>query len=228
MPEPFDVTLAADTTVRAQLYPATPDPGGRATLILAPGAGAPQTSPFMTQCAEGLAARGIDVVTFNFLYMERRRRAPDPAPRLEQCYRAAIEATRDRVPSAADALLIGGKSMGGRIASQVAAADEADCGVAGLVFLGYPLHPPGRPDKRRDAHLPRIAAPMLFVQGSRDTFGTRDELEPVVDACPRARLYVVEGGDHSLKVRKKDGRPQDQVYAAVMDEVARFALAPDS
>ena len=140
----------------------------------------------MTTFATGLAHRGIDVMTFNFVYMQRRRRVPDQGPKLEACYRAIIDATRARVPTAVGRLVVGGKSMGGRIASQVVADDDDDLGVAGRVFLGYPLHQPRRPEKRRDAHLPAIAAPMPFVQESRDTFGTKADLRSVVDGA-RAR-----------------------------------------
>ena len=128
---------------------------------------------------EGLkqqAGRGLDVLTFNFLYTEQRRRAPDRTEALDACYRAAVGAARRHF--ARDRVFIGGKSMGGRIASQVAAQGvEGVESLSGLVFLGYPLHPPGKPEQRRDAHLPAIAQPMLFVQGSKDAFGTAAELE---------------------------------------------------
>ena len=133
----------------------------------------------MTAFAHALAARGADLITFNFLYTERKRKLPDRAPALESCYRAVIDAVREHVDSARRALFIGGKSMGGRIATQVAAAD-AGLPMAGLVLLGYPLHPPGRPDRLRDAHLPGVARPMLFVQGTRDAFGTPAELAPIL------------------------------------------------
>ena len=227
MPESFTVTVADDATVSARLYTASPGTTRPGALILAHGAGAPQLSPFMTEFARGLATRGVDVVTFNFVYMEQRRRVPDRAPRLEACYRAVIDATRARVTSAAERLVVGGKSMGGRIASQVVAAAEDGAGVAGLVFLGYPLHPPGRPEKRRDAHLPQISAPMLFVQGSRDAFGNEEEIRQVVARCQKARLFTVAGGDHSLKVRRKDGVPQDEIYTAAMDEIAAWILEGD-
>ena len=194
-------------------------------MILAHGAGAPQLSPFMRQFAEGLARRGVDIVTFNFVYMERGRRAPDPKARLEATYRAAIETTRAAVTTPGARLIIGGKSMGGRIASQVAASDASPVEVDGLIFLGHPLHPPGRPERRRDAHLPSVAAPMLFVQGSRDTFGTRDEIQPVVDACQAARLHVVEGGDHSLKVRGKNALLLETIYSSIQDAIAEWIAA---
>ena len=132
-----------------------------------------------------------------------------------------IEAVREQMKSARDALAIGGKSMGGRIASQVAAAGIGD--LAGLVFLGYPLHRPGRPDRLRAKHLSDIKAPMLFVQGSRDAFGTPDELRPIVTPLePPADVYVVEGGDHSFKVRKGAGVSQEDIYRAIQDRIAAW------
>ena len=225
MATPFAVSLAGTDSVSALDYPAETGPDGAAgaTLILAHGAGAPQTHPFMTAFARGLSRRGVHVVTFNFLYKERGRRAPDPAARLEACYRDVIAAVRERRSGTDHRLLVGGKSMGGRIASQVVAADAragTATGVDGLVFLGYPLHPPGRPEKLRDAHLPSITAPMLFVQGSRDTFGTPDELRPVLSGCPAADLFVVDGGDHSFKVRGRDAPTEAEVHARVQDAIS--------
>ncbi len=227
MAVPFTVTLPGGESVKALDYPADARPAATGTtvapdttLILAHGAGAPQTHPFMTAFARGLSSRGIGIVTFNFLYKERGGRAPDPAARLEACYRSVIAAVRERQPRAGRRLLVGGKSMGGRIASQVVAADTragASPGVDGLVLLGYPLHPPGRPDKLRDAHLPAITAPMLFVQGSRDTFGTPDELRPVLAGCTAAELFVVDGGDHSFKMRGKSAPTETAIHARVQD-----------
>ena len=221
MGEPFRVDLAASQSVTALDYPAPADRRAGITLILGHGAGANQTSPFMVTFATALASRGIDIVTFNFLYSEHGRRIPDPTSRLEMCHRSVIDAVRDRRKSNAERLAIGGKSMGGRIASQVAAAGAGE--LAGLVFLGYPLHPPGRTDRLRDAHLPAVKAPMLFVQGSRDAFGTPDELQPIIARLrPAAELYVVEGGDHSFKVLKRAGVGQQEVYAAIQDYVAEW------
>ena len=168
-----------------------------------------------------MSARGIETITFDFLYTEQGRRLPDPNDRLEACWRSVIAAVRQRMKSTGTPLAIGGKSMGGRIASQVAAAGIG--GVEGLVFLGYPLHPPGRPDRLRAQHLSAIKAPMLFVQGSRDAFGTPDELRPIVTPLePPADLYVVEGGDHSLKVRKSAGFRQEDIYGTVQDHIAAW------
>ncbi len=186
---------------------------GGARLILAHGAGADQRHPFMVRHAEALAARGVEVVTFNFLYTEAGRGVPDRPRSLEACWRAVIDSFRD-----GRRLFIGGKSMGGRIASQVAAAGVD--GVRGLVFLGYPLHPPKKPEQLRDAHLPQIKQPMLFVQGERDPFGTPDELRPILARLPTAELYVVAGGDHSLTVPKRGHLPQAEVDAAVQQKIA--------
>ena len=184
---PFTVTLPSGDAVSAMAYPAAGAAPAGTTMILAHGAGAPQTHPFMTAFARLLSARGIDVVTFNFLYMERGRRVPDPKARLEACYRAVIAAARTRAGDGDRRMVIGGKSMGGRIATQVAAADGADGGdldVDGLVLLGYPLHPPGRPDKPRTAHLPAVAAPMLFVQGERDVLAPPASCAPSSPPAP--------------------------------------------
>jgi hypothetical protein len=192
------------------------------TLILGHGAGAGQRSAFMVDFAHALSALGVDVVTFNFLYTEQGRRIPDRAPALEACYRAAIDAVSAHVESARRALFIGGKSMGGRIATQVAAADP-QLRLAGLVLLGYPLHPPGKPDQRRDRHLPAIARPMLFVQGTRDAFGTPDELAPILDTLqPVPAVHVVAHGDHSFKVPTKDPAAQARVYAEAQHAIAGF------
>jgi predicted alpha/beta-hydrolase family hydrolase len=221
MPGQISVEVLPNRCVTALLYPAATHGRAGVTLILGPGAGAGQTSPFIVEFATGLAARGIDAVTFNFLYGEEGRRIPDPNDRLEGCYRAVIAAARQRIVSSGDRLAIGGKSMGGRIASQVAAAGITD--LAGLVFLGYPLHPPGRPDRLRAAHLPDIKAPMLFVQGSRDSFGTPDELRAIMTGLePSPALYVVEGGDHSFKVPKRSDVTQEDVHRAVQDHVAAW------
>ena len=220
----FSIALDPTVAISASAYadPAATDIG--ATLVLAHGAGAGQTSPFMVSFAEGLAARGLSVVTFNFLYTEQGRRAPDRAPKLETCYRAVVASVRARGPGRP--LLIGGKSMGGRIATQIAAEPPPGgdialgaAQVAGVVALGYPLHPPGRPDKLRVAHLPRIGAPVLIVQGARDPFGTEAELRPVVARMARATLHVIDGGDHSLSIRRKSAPSKDVIYAGIMDTV---------
>lgn len=219
MPEQLRVEINEYQSVSANIYVASTQGRAGVTLILGHGAGSGQSSAFMVNFATQLAARGIDVVTFNFWYTEHGRHIPDPNDKLEACYRAVIEALRKHKKLGRNRIAIGGKSMGGRIASQVAAAGVGD--LAGLVFLGYPLHPPGKPEKLRSKHLPMIKAPMLFVQGSRDVFGTADELRPIVKKlAPRATLHVIEGGDHSLKVPKSAGATQEEVYRTVQDKIA--------
>jgi predicted alpha/beta-hydrolase family hydrolase len=209
-------------SVTALLYPAAKPQRAGVTVVLGHGAGADQLSGFMRMMGEGLAARGLDVMTFNFLYKEQGRGIPDPKARLESCYQAVIKTALRHPKLKKNRLVIGGKSMGGRIASQVAAV--APEGIAGLVFLGYPLHPPGRPEKMRDEHLPDIHAPMLFVQGARDTFGTAEEIRAVIKKRHlHAQVYVIEGGDHSFKAPKSLGVPQQTIYETVMDQVAEWA-----
>jgi predicted alpha/beta-hydrolase family hydrolase len=224
MPETIKVAVAPTDHVTALLYPADASNAAGITLILGHGAGADQRNAFMVSFATELAQRGIDAVTFNFLYTEHRRRVPDRNDRLEACYRVVIDALRDRISHEAfgrNKLALGGKSMGGRIASQVAAGTSLD--LAGLVFLGYPLHPPGKPDQLRSKHLAHIGAPMLFVQGSRDAFGTPEELQPIVSKLgTSAEIFVIEGGDHSFKVPKKIGIPQQEVYKSILDHVAQW------
>jgi predicted alpha/beta-hydrolase family hydrolase len=198
------------------------DPRADAAFILAHGAGAGQLSGFITDFARALSALGLDVVTFNFPYIEQQRRIPDRNPVLEACFRAVIDRTRAVIPSARGPLFIGGKSMGGRIATQVAAADPA-LPISGVVLLGYPLHPPGKPAERRDRHLPAIARPVLFVQGSRDAFGTPEQLAPAVAAMrPSPTVCVVNEGDHSFKLRRKDPTAQAGVYANIQQDIVAW------
>jgi predicted alpha/beta-hydrolase family hydrolase len=213
-------------TVTARRYAAKAR--GAPTLVLAHGAGAGQQSPFMVETATHLAERGVAVVTFDFPYMERGKRAPDRPDVLLATWRAALASAGAH---ARGPLFAGGKSMGGRIASMLAALPDFDVPIRGLVFLGYPMHPPGKPAALRTEHLTRIACPMLFVQGSRDPFGSEEELRPLVKAlgrkrgCGGAELHVVAGGDHSFKVPKKGHPPQPEVHGAIEDAVARFIEA---
>jgi uncharacterized protein len=189
---------------------------GAPTLVLAHGAGAAQDHPRLVAHATALAAAGLEVVTFNFLYTDNGRRVPDRMPILEATYRGVLGWLRAR---GVGRLVIGGKSMGGRVASMIAAAmpGMADA----LVFLGYPLHPPKRPEQLRAAHLARIAEPMLFVQGERDPFGTPDELGPILAGLPRATLHVVPGGDHALCVPRRL-RPQVEADGETHAAIAGF------
>jgi predicted alpha/beta-hydrolase family hydrolase len=194
----------------------------RAGVVIAHGAGAPQTHPWMVTISRMLSERALHVVTFNFLYAETKRRVPDRNEALETTWRAVIAAVRQRTDVPQGRLYIGGKSMGGRIATQVAAGGGVG-DLAGLILLGYPLHPPGKPHQLRTSHLPLVRAPMLFIHGSRDPFGTPDELGPVVrDLSPGTRLFVIEGGDHSLALPKSKGQTLEQRLARVADEIERF------
>lgn len=188
--------------------------GSGALLILAHGAGAGMDHPFMATVARELSHE-VDVVRFNFHYVEAGRKAPDRQQVLEETYRRVAEHVRSELRP--ERLILGGKSMGGRIASHIAASGT---GCEGLVFLGYPLHPPGRPDRLRDAHLYEIDVPMLFVEGTRDPFCPLETLERV-RAGLRAphELAVIEDGDHSFRVRKSSGRDNDEALSELVDRV---------
>jgi len=187
------------------------------TVVLAHGAGSNMRNPLLGALAADLAAHGVSTVRFNFPYTQRGERVPDRAPILEACYRAVLEQVRADRDLRADRLVIGGKSMGGRMASHLAAAGER---VQGLLFLGYPLHPAGKPDQLRAAHLSRISAPMLFLTGTRDALCRLDLLQSVLGGIPNATLYVIEDGDHSFAVRKRSGRDA----AAVRQEIAQASV----
>jgi len=176
--------------------------GSRATILLAHGAGAPMDAPSMTSIAEALAAQNVRVVRFEFAYMAKRRtegtRTPPPrADKLNHGYQAAIEDLRIDGP-----LIIGGKSMGGRVASMIAdELFEADR-IAGLLCVGYPFHPIGKPEKLRTEHLKSLQTPTLICQGTRDLFGSKDEVGDY-DLSPAIQLSWFEDGDHDLKPRKR-------------------------
>jgi len=218
MAEDISVSLASGATTASHYAP--PDPAG-ALLVLAHGAGAGQRHPFMVGVASALAGHGIDVVTFNFPYMERTRRVPDRAPLLEDCFRAVVAAAMTLESLRTHVLFIGGKSMGGRMATHLAAQGLDPLG--GVVALGYPLHPPGKPEQVRTAHLPAITAPVLIVQGERDAFGTPEELAPAIGTMRApVTLHVVRGGDHSLSVK---GRSKNEALESVTDVVAGWISA---
>jgi predicted alpha/beta-hydrolase family hydrolase len=199
-----------------------------ATLILAHGAGAPMDSPFMAQMADMLGQRGLRVVRFEFPYMAARRTTgkKKPAPKAEllaDAYRAAVAQVRAEHPGR---LLIGGKSMGGRVASLVAEEMHAAGTVEGLVCLGYPFHPPGMPEKLRTAHLKAMRCPALIVQGERDPFGGRGEVEGYRLAAT-IQLAWIGDGDHDFGPRGGQGFTRKGNLALAADAVAAFATAPD-
>jgi predicted alpha/beta-hydrolase family hydrolase len=203
----------AGSTVSGDLaLPAGSKEKGLPLVILAHGAGNDMTSPFLVTIQEGIATHGWACLRFNFPYTERRSKAPDRAPVLEACYRAVVAAVRELM--APSQLVIGGKSLGGRMASHIAAAGEV---VDGLVFLGYPLHAPGRTDRLRDAHLPRISAPMLLFAGTRDPLCDLDLLKCTLRKLKAdTQLHVIPEGDHSFMVPKRTGRTNEQVLAEVV------------
>jgi predicted alpha/beta-hydrolase family hydrolase len=175
-------------------------------------------NPWLVAVADALTEHGFPTVRFNFPYKERRGRIPDPAPVLEACYRAVLAQLRADRELDARRLVVGGKSMGGRMASHLAAAGEP---VDGLLFLGYPLHPAGKPDKLRVAHLGRISVPMLFVAGTRDALSRLDLLRATLAGLPTATLHIIADGDHSFAVRARSGRTQ----AAVREEIVNATVA---
>lgn len=185
-------------------------------LVLAHGAGAPMDSPFMTAMAEGLAACGIAVVRFEFPYMAARRHDKGGPPNREPVLRATWTAVAEALGGGRQ-LYIGGKSMGGRIASMM--ADEL--GVRGLVCLGYPFHPPGQPEKLRVAHLANLLTPTLIVQGERDPFGTREDVA-LYKLSPAIEVHFIDDGDHSLEPRKRSGRTTEQAWAEAIERIATF------
>ena len=208
--------VVGDGTVSATF--ARPD-DAVATLVVAPGAGSSFDHPFLVGFTEALNQAGVATLRFNFPYREAGRRLPDRAPTAIEAWRAALAAAAAR--SAGRPVWAGGKSFGGRMASMAVAAGMP---AAGLVFLGYPLHPPGKPDKVRDEHLYGIDRPMLFVQGTRDPFGTPDELAAVVHRLDAATLRLIDDGNHSFEVRGAE-RPAAETGAALAPIVAGFMLS---
>jgi hypothetical protein len=184
---------------------------GSTVVVLGHGAGGNRKNPMLVALATSLAESGRAALLYNFPYAEARARRPDPPAALEATTRAAAALAREA--SGARHVVHGGRSMGGRIASQVVAQGEP---ANGLVFLGYPLHPPGQFEKRREAHLPQIAAPMLFLQGTRDAFARADLLDALMARLgATAELHRVEHADHSFGVLKRSGRSP----ADVLEEV---------
>jgi predicted alpha/beta-hydrolase family hydrolase len=223
---PLAFTVAGHDNSTATLYAADRASALHTLFVFAHGAGAGQSHPFMVRYARGLAERGLDVVTFDFPYMQARRKAPDRAPVLEEAFRqVVVEASRHRHVDATR-LVIGGKSMGGRIATHLAASPDtwpADTPpVTAVVVFGYPLQPPGGSSRSPDriSHLCRITVPTLIVQGTRDTFGGPDAIAKALaagSAQPPITIHAVTGGDHSLNVGKTRS-----VDAEVWDQVAAF------
>jgi len=195
-------------------------PGARACCVLAHGAGAGMTHPFMATIASGLAERNIATLRYQFPHMERGSKRPD-APALAQAtVRAAVAEAARLVPGLG--LFAGGKSFGGRMTSESQAASPLP-GVRGLVFLGFPLHPPGRPSDERGKHLFQVQVPMLFLQGTRDEFAELGLLRPLVERLgARAMLKLFEDADHSFHVPARAGRKDSDVRTEMLDALANW------
>lgn len=185
----------------------------RAVLILAHGAGGNMNDRSVLSTANALRAHGLGVVRFNFLYKEKKSSRPDPMPRLKDCYSAVVERVRNELTP--ETLVIGGRSMGGRAASMLA-ADGFDCD--GLLLLAYPLHPPGKPEQLRDVHLPAIKVPVVCFNGTRDPFCTPSLMDSVLKRLgDNWEMHWVEGADHSFHVLKSSGKTDSQVMNEIAD-----------
>ena len=195
-----------------------------ATVVLAHGAGAMMDTPFMGAMASGLAAANFRVVRFEFPYMAKRRadgkrRGPDRKPVLLETWRQVVTQL-----GPVDRLIVGGKSMGGRIASELAASEGVELGISGVACLGYPFHPAGKPEKLRTEHLRTFPVPLLVVQGERDALGAWAEVEGY-DLDKSIEFVWLPDGDHSFKPRKKSGHTEAENLAAAVDAVANFAIS---
>src|SRR5262245_48989812 len=211
------IGVAKEGTVSGLLLkPATP----RALYVFAHGAGTGMTHRSMASISDGLAERGIATLRYQFLYMERKSKRPDP-PRLAQiAVRAAVDEARHLLPKLP--LFAGGKSFGGRMTSG-AQAVEPLADVRGLIFLGFPLHPAGKPGRERAEHLAHVRIPMLFLQGTRDALAELDQLEPVIASLgERATLKLFDQADHSFHVPAKSGRKDGEVLKEILDAFAQW------
>jgi predicted alpha/beta-hydrolase family hydrolase len=211
----LEIAVPNKGTVTALLSPPA-GAGPMRLFVYAPGAGAGLDDPFGISLAQQLPGRGVGVLRFQFPYREQGRSSlPDPTAVLEATWEAVVDKARALHPSP----VIGGRSMGGRIASEAVAKGLA---VKALVLFAYPLHPPGRPETRRDAHLTRIDVPTLFCSGTRDVFASPPELETVVAKMPRASVHLLDGADHSFAVLKASGRTRESVWREALDAMIAF------
>jgi uncharacterized protein len=216
-PEP--VTIVVDGLVRVSGLLQSP-PRPRACYVLAHGAGAGMTHPFMTAVAAELAQRGLATLRFQFPYMEQGGKRPDPPNLAQATIRAAVAEAVRILPG--HPLIAGGKSFGGRMTSQAQAAAPLPS-VRGLAFLGFPLHPTGRPSQDRGNHLFDVRIPMLFLQGARDTLAMLDQLKPLCESLgERATLKLFEDADHSFHVPARTGRKDSQVRSDMLDALAAW------
>jgi predicted alpha/beta-hydrolase family hydrolase len=219
--DPSHPKVATDATVSALLT--TPPEPPRAAFVLAHGAGAGMTHSFMQRLAEGYAERGIATLRYQFAYMERGSKRPDAPALAHAVVRAAVAEAAVRLPGVP--LVAGGKSFGARMSSQ-AQAIAALPGVRGLVFVGFPLHPAGKPGVERAEHLDRVACPLLFLQGTRDELADLALLQPVLDRLgTRAQLVTFDDADHSFHVRAASGSNDAQVMTRLLDASAAWIAA---
>ncbi len=193
-----------------------PQGPARWTFVYAPGAGSSIRDPFGLYATQALAAHQVSSLLFQFPYQEAKRRSPDRPAVLEATWRAALAEARLR---SSQRLVAGGRSMGGRMASHVVAAGES---VEALALFAYPLHPPGKPEQRRDAHLASIAVPVLFCSGDRDAFASVGELEELTPTLPDAQLHVLAGADHGFGVLKASGRTREDVWREAVEALLAF------
>jgi hypothetical protein len=213
------IAIAVNDTVRVSGLLQAP-PRARACTVLAHGAGAGMTHPFMAAVAAGLAERKIATLRYQFPYMEQGGKRPDPPKLAHATVRAAVAEARRLLPKLP--LIAGGKSFGGRMTSQAQAASPLP-GVRGLAFLGFPLHPAGRPSRERGEHLFDVQVPMLFLQGTRDALATLDQLKPLCAALgERATLTLFADADHSFHVPARSGRTDAQVLNEMLDALAAW------
>ncbi|WP_076864096.1 alpha/beta hydrolase family protein [Bradyrhizobium mercantei] len=214
--QPLTIAVSDSTVSALLLRPAQ----ARSAYVFAHGAGAGMTHPSMAEIAEGLAERGIATLRYQFPYMEKGSKRPDPPAVAQATVRAAVAETSRHCGDLP--LFAGGKSFGGRMTSQ-AQAKTPLAGVRGLAFLGFPLHPAGTPASERAKHLAEVEIPMLFLQGTRDALAELDLLEPVVKGLgARATLHLVREADHSFHVLKRSGRNDREVMAEVLDAFAAW------
>jgi predicted alpha/beta-hydrolase family hydrolase len=195
-------------------------PDATSLYVLAHGAGAGMRHPFLGRIADALAGQGVATLRYQFPYMERKTRRPDPPAVATATVRAAVALAQRLAPELP--IIAGGKSFGGRMTSTAQAAEPVP-GVRGLAFLGFPLHPPGKPAVTRGEHLDAVRVPMLFLQGDRDEFAELILLRQVLRKVgPRATLHLVNGGDHSFSVPKKSGRTPEDVFAELANTIAAW------
>jgi uncharacterized protein len=223
--EAQQVTLVVNETTRVSGLLERPR-RSNICLVLAHGAGAGMQHPFMQSIATDLAEGGVATLRYQFPYMQRRDKRPDPPPLCHATVRAAVSMAQELMPNAL--LIAGGKSFGGRMTSQAQALRPLE-GVRGLLFLGFPLHQPNKPSAERALHLAKIKISMLFIQGTRDTLAQLDHLQPVIEGLQEhATLKVIEAADHSFHVLKRSGRNDDEARDEMVQQIISWSATLSS